>query len=103
MEKPKYYDKLTAIIRPMGNHLDEMAAISNWIEVEFTHNSLVNPTVMLENSKKAHKWDELDDKIAKYVYDEGITHVEFEDEDNDEDNGNIIKIGELAASAFGYL
>ncbi|WP_366183326.1 hypothetical protein [Flavobacterium ovatum] len=50
--------------------------------------------------KKAEKWDKLGDEIEKYY--------ESEDEDNDDDEydreeGNLLDIGEAAASAYGYL
>jgi len=44
--------------------------------------------------EKAHKWDVLDDKISKF----------YENEDGEvENDGDLTDIGELAASAFGYL
>jgi len=43
---------------------------------------------------KAEKWDTLDAEISKYYPDY--------DED-DEDEGSLLEIGEAAAEAFGYL
>jgi hypothetical protein len=50
--------------------------------------------------KKAEKWDKLGNEIEKYY--------ESEDEDNNDDEydreeGNLLDIGEAAASAYGYL
>ena len=43
---------------------------------------------------KAEKWDVLEAKIAKF----------YEDENGEvEDEGDLISIGEVAASAFGFL
>lgn len=41
---------------------------------------------------KAAKWDKLDMAIAK-----------FYPEDEDEEGGDLVDIGEVAARAFGYL
>ena len=41
--------------------------------------------------KKADQWDKLDEKIGKFY------------EANSEDEGDLTDIGELTASAFGYL
>lgn len=51
-----------------------------------------------EWKKKAEKWDALEEKISKF-------YAEPEDEDYDEgmDESGLIGIGEVAASAFGYL
>lgn len=46
--------------------------------------------------KKSEKWDALDDKIAK-------CYETAEDSDEDEDGYDLISVGEIAASAFGYL
>lgn len=44
--------------------------------------------------EKAHKWDVLDDKMSKF----------YENEEGEiENDGDLTDIGELAASAFGYL
>lgn len=56
--------------------------------------SLLGDEKIKEVVEKAKKWDDLDDKIAPF-YDE-----------NDEgynDEGGLITIGEIAATAFGYL
>lgn len=46
---------------------------------------------------KADKWDKLDDQIAAF-------YPEDENGDYDEEfEGNLLDIGEIAASAFGYL
>ena len=42
---------------------------------------------------KSEKWDKLDEKIGKF----------YENDIDDEDEGNLIDIGEVAAIAFGYL
>ena len=43
---------------------------------------------------KAEKWDVLEAKIAKF----------YEDENGEvEDEGDLISIGEVAASAFGFI
>ncbi len=47
--------------------------------------------IALEYKEKADKWDKLDDEIGK-IY----ANDEF-------DGGNICDIGEVCASAFGYL
>lgn len=57
---------------------------------------------ILEWKKKAEKWDTLDKGISRY-------YAEPEDDDYDEafaetaDSEGLIGIGELAATAFGYL
>lgn len=51
-----------------------------------------------EWKEKAEKWDALDNEIGKYYT--------CEDEDNEEDyddEGSLLDIGETAAIAFGYL
>ena len=48
---------------------------------------------------KSEKWDKLDEKIGKF-YENDIDDEENED---GEDEGNLIDIGEVAAIAFGYL
>ena len=48
---------------------------------------------------KSEKWDKLDEKIGK-IYENDIDDEENED---GEDEGNLIDIGEVAAIAFGYL
>ena len=50
---------------------------------------------------KSEKWDKLDEKIGKF-YENDIDDEENEDGE-DEDEGNLIDIGEVAAIAFGYL
>jgi len=57
-----------------------------------------------EWKKKADKWDELDDQIAKcYCNKDG----EYVDEDSDDkaeiEDADLCTIGEIAASAFGWL
>ena len=47
----------------------------------------------------SEKWDKLDEKIGKF-YENDIDDEENED---GEDEGNLIDIGEVAAIAFGYL
>lgn len=48
-----------------------------------------------ELKTKADKWDSLDDQISKFYLD---------DEDNEEEfEGDLCDIGEIAAMAFGYL
>ena len=48
---------------------------------------------------KSEKWDKLDEKIGKF-YENDIDDEENED---GEDEGSLIDIGEVAAIAFGYL
>ena len=48
---------------------------------------------------KSEKWDKLDEKIGKF-YENDIDDEENED---GEDEGNLIDIGEVVAIAFGYL
>ena len=48
---------------------------------------------------KSEKWDKLDEEIGKF-YENDIDDEENED---GEDEGNLIDIGEVAAIAFGYL
>lgn len=55
----------------------------------------------LQWKEKAEKWDRLDEKISK-CYPEYDDHAE-ENDDDDYDNTDLGTIGELAASAFGYL
>ena len=43
---------------------------------------------------KADKWDALDEKLAA-IYGDG--------DDDNEDETDLMDIGEIAASAFGYL
>lgn len=47
---------------------------------------------------KAEKWDALEDKISAFYVDENDNVVE----DNEHDGG-LLDIGEIAARAFGYL
>ena len=55
---------------------------------------------MIEKYKiKSEKWDKLDEKIGKF-YENDIDDEENED---GEDEGNLIDIGEVVAIAFGYL
>ncbi|MEZ2446085.1 hypothetical protein AB6805_30425 [Chitinophaga sp. RCC_12] len=49
---------------------------------------------------KAEKWDALDDKIASCY---GKDNEEGEWEESDDDNIDLCTIGEIAASAFGWL
>jgi len=44
---------------------------------------------------KALKWDELEEKIAK-IYNQ-------DNESTDEEEGSLLDIGEISASAFGFL
>lgn len=46
---------------------------------------------------KAEKWDALDDKISKFYFDEEGNEL------GDSEGGDLLDIGESAASAFGYL
>ena len=46
---------------------------------------------------KAEKWDKLDAEINKCYYDEDGEELD------DEEGGDLITIGELAAEAFGYF
>ena len=50
-------------------------------------------------SKKAEKWDKLSEKIAKCYVDENVNELSEEDSE-DIDLGTI---GEISASAFGWL
>ena len=43
--------------------------------------------------EKARKWNNLDERISKFYPEDG----------NDEEDGDLVSIGEIAASAFGYL
>jgi hypothetical protein len=43
---------------------------------------------------KADKWDELDEKIGRFY---------SEDDDNEDEEGNLCDIGEVAALCLGYL
>lgn len=43
--------------------------------------------------EKAQKWDDLDDEIGSL----------YDGEEDDEDSMGLITIGEIAATAFGYL
>lgn len=60
------------------------------------------PKQIQEWKEKAEKWDALDKEISKY-------YREPEDEDYDEafakvaDENGLLGIGEVAATAFGYL
>mgnify|MGYP003437561107 CR=1 FL=1 len=63
-----------------------------------------NATTSIENliekyKIKSEKWDKLDEEIGKF-YENDIDDEENED---GEDEGNLIDIGEVAAIAFGYL
>ena len=44
---------------------------------------------------KADKWDALDQKISKYYPEE--------EEENSDEEGDLLDIGEHAARAFGYM
>lgn len=46
--------------------------------------------------KVSDKWDALDKKIGKYYKD-------YDDEEDCENEGSLLEIGEDAAIAFGYL
>ena len=72
----------------------------------FDNQEMANKIEMLFNDeiskykKKSEKWDKLGKEIEKYY--------ESDDEDNDDDEydreeGNLLDIGEAAASAYGYL
>lgn len=65
-------------------------------ETESETDQLAND--ILHSLEKARKWDELDERIAKF-YPEGPID---DSEDNEYDDG-LVGIGEAAASAFGYL
>jgi hypothetical protein len=47
---------------------------------------------------KAEKWDALDKKILKFYLDADGNELE-----EGKEGGNLMDIGEVAASAFGYL
>lgn len=49
--------------------------------------------------QKANSWDALEKKIAKYYEN---SEGEY-DEDNPEENGDLLDIGEIAARAFGFM
>ena len=51
------------------------------------------------NADKAAKWDALDEKISKFYNNEEGEY----DEENPEADGDLGTIGEIAATAFGYL
>lgn len=57
---------------------------------------------ILEWKRKAEKWDALGAKIGKYYATEEDDDFD-EDFEKEADNNGLIGIGELAASAFGYL
>lgn len=46
---------------------------------------------------KSIKWNELDEEISKYYAEEDLP------DDSEDDNDGLFSIGELAATAFGYL
>jgi hypothetical protein len=83
-------EDIQKIIDPIWEHSAQMEAITNYIDQNYIKRELVNPLIM----GKAQKWDELGEEIAKFYPD---------DEDDSEDAGNLIDIGELAAKKFGYL
>ena len=49
--------------------------------------------------EKAEKWDELGEEISKFYLNEDGEY----DEDNPENEGDLVSIGEIAASAYGWL
>lgn len=55
-----------------------------------------------EWKRKAEKWDALAAKIGKYYATEEDDDYD-EDFEKEADNNGLLGIGELAASAFGYL
>jgi len=57
-------------------------------------NTILTTKDYLELKSKADKWDALDDKLAE-MYGSG-------DDDNEQET-DLIDIGEVCASAFGYL
>jgi hypothetical protein len=52
-----------------------------------------------EWKKKAERWDALDEKISKFYCN---TEGEI-DEDNPENKGDLLDIGEIAARAFNWI
>lgn len=57
-----------------------------------------------ELKTKAAKWDALDQKLAEIYYPESNEdNDEAEEQEGNEDGPDLTDIGEIAASAFGYL
>jgi hypothetical protein len=48
---------------------------------------------------KAEKWDKLGEEIAKYYTNSNGDY----DEENPEEDGDLCSIGEVAATAFGWI
>lgn len=59
----------------------------------------IDTKVLAELRTKAEKWDKLEKEIAKYYTDKNGEYSE----DNPEEDGDLISIGETAAIAFGWL
>lgn len=73
---------------------DGVYADVNRIELEQMAKAILSVLGASNVFEKASKWDVLDDKISKF----------YENEDGEvENDGDLTDIGELAASAFGYL
>lgn len=52
-----------------------------------------------EWKKKAEKWDKLEESIRGFYFDKDGNELDFDSEDTD----GLCGIGEVAATAFGYL
>jgi hypothetical protein len=78
------------IIDPIWEHSAQMEAIANYIDQNYIKRELIDREI----ADKAKKWDELGEEIGKFY---------FDGEDESEDAGNLIDIGEITARKLGYL
>jgi len=83
-------EDIQKIIDPIWEHSAQMEAIANYIDQNYIKRELIDQEI----AEKAKNWDKLGEEIAKFYPD---------DKDESEDAGNLIDIGEIAASKFGYL
>ena len=74
-------------------NIDFLWGVKRGVETILTWSpELVTQDELAEIKLKAAKWDALDKKLTK-----------FYPEDGSDGEGDLVEIGEVAASAFGYL
>lgn len=75
-------------------------SICAWAYNEFNRAASEKQRQYLAEIGKAKKYDDLDEKIGKYYRE---PEDDDDDENYDESEGDLVTIGELAASHYGYL
>jgi len=98
-EKP-YFERMIIAAALLCAEIDRMAEIGD-LEVD-SEDLKAEINWRNDNATKARKWDALGERIAK-CYEEPTAFAAEDDTEDEDEFGDLTVIGEIAASAFGYM